>query len=303
MFRSKLLASSLAIMAVAGAGLPAQAALTTIGGTEVGDAVRYVIETDQLGPFGMPMAETIRNGGNGDGGGAGGGGTGGVGGAGADGGTVTGSRLVFNPSVFGFDAEAGLGIGAGTWQGSNGNGNGNGTGATAGAGMNGGSFGLVDRERGGFRVRIEAARDYVITGIGWAEDGFYATQGQNARAGAYAFLKARDPATGELLFRDAPNAAFTGDSADSWDLTSDQTVGDDTSQLNLTVKNILAASATPGDWSWIEKEFANLRVDVAYRPGTNPGGFPSPIPIPASIWLLGSALVSLVTIGRRRAGA
>lgn len=263
MSRSKPLFSLFATV-LALAGTPAFAALSTnFGGNDASDAIRYVTDVSKLGPLGIPTYTST---------------------VGA-GGRQTNADLTFSPDVFGFNASS------------------------SGAGGTTGSVNIspVQTAQGGFKVRIEAAKDFVITGIHWAEDGFYATQGPSAKVGAYAFLRASAPGSAKPLFRDTPNTLFTGDSAGSWDLSSDHAVAGNHGKINLTVKNLLTASAQASDWAWIEKDFANLKVDVAYRPGSNPSGFPggspSPVPIPASIWLLGSALASLATIGRRRAVA
>lgn len=250
------------------AASPAFADITTFGGGDPGDAIRYVTETSKLGPLGTPTYTSTPG----------------------TSGRQTNADLSFSPDLFGFDAESG------------GGGSSDNSGTTTSPQYN---ISPVHTAHGGFKVRIEAAKDYVITGIHWAEDGFYATQGTTAKVAAYAFLRASAPGSNRTLFRDAPNVLFTGDSAGFWDLTSDNPVAGNRGRVNLTVKNLLTASAQGSDWAWIEKDFANLRVDVAYRPGSNPSGFPggAPVPIPASFWLLGSALASLVTIGRRRMSA
>ena len=53
--------------------------------------------------------------------------------------------------------------------------------------------------------------------------------------------------------------------------------------------------------SW-DKLMTALAVDVTYNPDLVPGGEPGPgeIPVPAAIWLLGSGLVGLVGVARRK---
>lgn len=276
MSRNKSFFSLFAMLALASS--PAFAAISHFGGGDPSDAIRYVTETSKLGPLGTPTYNsTLGNDGR-----------------------QTNADLSFSPDLFGFNAESGGGASLG---GGGTDSNGGGTGSMTTSPQY--NISPVHTAHGGFKVRIEAAKDYVITGIHWAEDGFYATQGTTAKVAAYAFLRASAPGSNRTLFRDAPNVLFTGDSAGFWDLTSDNPVAGNRGRVNLTVKNLLTASAQGSDWAWIEKDFANLRVDVAYRPGSNPSGFPggAPVPVPASFWLLGSALASLVTIGRRRMSA
>lgn len=267
MIQPKMTFSLIAAAVLAGTGLSAQASSTTFGGTQQGGVVRFVLDTDTTGAFGTPTYQQFNqsNGGGGQ----------------------TGSSLKFQPEVFRFDAEAGYNPhgGGGKYSGPQGDAN----------------HGAVDRERAGFQVRIEAAKGYEITGIHWSEDGFFDTRGNSANVGASAFLRAQDGTTGEHLFRDAKTVSYHGDNANYWDLSADHTLQGGSGKVDLTVKNILIASAAKtGDFAWIEKDFADLKVSVEQRPGANPGGFPAPVPLPASLWLLGSAIASVVTIGRRR---
>lgn len=51
--------------------------------------------------------------------------------------------------------------------------------------------------------------------------------------------------------------------------------------------------------SW-DKLMTSLLVDVSYDPDLTPGGGPGEVPVPAAIWLLGSGMVGLVGVARRR---
>lgn len=261
MIQTKLPLSLVAAALLTATAAPSQAALTTYGGTSVGDVVRFVLDPGTTGAFGAPQYQQIGTPGE-----------------------SSGSSLSFKPGIFGFDAEAGLGSKTDY--------------AKSGYG------GSVDRARAGFDVRIEAARGYEITNIAWNEDGAYSAQGSGAKVSANAFLRATDATTGGPLFRDAQSVTYNGDNAGNWDLSSYKSVASGTGAVDLRLKDIITASAAkPGDWAWIEKDFGDLRVTVEQKPGSNPGGFPAAVPLPASLWLLGSALASIVTIGRRRSAS
>lgn len=51
--------------------------------------------------------------------------------------------------------------------------------------------------------------------------------------------------------------------------------------------------------SW-DKMMTALLVDVTHDPDLEPGGSPGEVPIPAAMWLLGSGLVGLVGVARRK---
>lgn len=191
----------------------------------------------------------------------------------------TGVDLSFRPAPLSFDA---LSPGAGQ--------------------ANNGSAG-TDHEAVGFTFKATAAPNQTITGVSWREGGVHQVTGDGSWVSAFASLRIEDATTSQVI-GDTKTQTFSASGTGTathggpWDLTVNQDVATNSIEIELTVKDILAASALGNGFAWIEKDFGDLRVDVA------PGFQPAPIPLPASVWLLGSALSGLITIGRRRvAGA
>ncbi|WP_434111193.1 VPLPA-CTERM sorting domain-containing protein [Methylocaldum sp. GT1TLB] len=200
----------------------------------------------------------------------------------------TGVSLNFNPGPLTFDA---LSVGAG--QADNGNGNGNGNG-----------IGQVDTEIAGFTIRATVKPvipDQTITDVSWSQNGVYQVTGDGSWVSAFSSLRIVDPETHQSI-GDTQAETFSAFGADDgtnggpWDLTASNSVAADTVEIELTIKDILAAYAPADGFAWIEKDFGSLRIDVS------PGGAVAPIPVPASVWLLGSALSGLIMIGRRHLG-
>jgi len=192
----------------------------------------------------------------------------------------TGVNLTFTPGPLTFDA-----LSAGTGQ----------------VDMENGSIGSghVDTETVGFTLRATAAPGQTITGVSWSEDGVYQVNGDGSWVSAFTSLRVSDPETIQTV-GDTQVGTFSalgandGTNGGPWDLTVSQSVASDVVEIELTVKDILAAFAPENGFAWIEKDFGGLRIDVV------PGLEPQVIPLPASVWLLGSALSGLIMIGRRR---
>jgi hypothetical protein len=285
MSRSKTFVGAFPALLLALAGTSAQAAVQTIDA----GAVRFILDTGKVsGPWGTPSSESQTTygpvvgdtGATGSNGGVSVGASPGVGGSGSFTQGYTQGSLVFEPDNF--DVVAG----------SNVSGN-------AGNSIQVGKLGL----------RIEVAKDYRITGIHLNEEGFYAALGDDSRVGAFSALTVKDPATRQRLTRASGDATGAGDSSGFWDINLNRALNRQADSLDVKLKNILMAAAGTSGSAFNEKDLAALRVDVAFSQGVNPDGFapspipPSVIPIPASVWLLGSALAGLATIGRRRAVA
>lgn len=177
----------------------------------------------------------------------------------------TGVSLNFNPAPLAFDA-----LSAGT--------------------------GEVDSEISGFTLTATAAPNQRITGVSWSENGVYQVTGDGSWVSAFSSLRVADAETHEAIGDtgvETFSALGTNDGANGgpWGLTVNQAIAGNRVEIELTVKDILAAYAPESGFAWIEKDFGGLRVDVA------------PIPLPASVWLLGSAVFGLIMIGRRRSGS
>jgi hypothetical protein len=156
--------------------------------------------------------------------------------------------------------------------------------------------GQVDTEITGFTLRATAAPNQMITGLSWSQNGVYQATGDGSWVSAFSSLRVADAETHEAIGdtgAETFSALGTNDGANGgpWDLTVNQDIAGREVEIELTVKDILAAYAPENGFAWIEKDFGGLRVDVA------------PIPLPASVWLLGSALFGLIMIGRRRSGS
>jgi hypothetical protein len=141
-------------------------------------------------------------------------------------------------------------------------------------------------------VTFKADPGMKITTLGFFEKGGYVRQGGSAAtyAGGSIVVNAGTPTT----FVPVPvgtNDQGTAGVTD-WDVGLTNPVGfvvnGDTATVVVT--NILAAITAPGsqDVALIWKNLAALRVEVA------------PVPLPPALWMLGSALVGLVTVGRRK---
>jgi|GEM_PF-1865015 len=159
--------------------------------------------------------------------------------------------------------------------------------------------GQVDTEIVGFTLRATAAPGQTIAGVSWSESGVYQVIGDGSWVSAFASLQVADPETSQPV-GEAQVGTFSalgasdGLNGGPWELSVSQGVASDAVEIELTVKDILAAFAPENGLAWIEKDFGGLRIDVV------PGLQPAPIPLPASVWLLGSALSGLIMIGRRR---
>ncbi|HYE35115.1 VPLPA-CTERM sorting domain-containing protein [Methylocaldum sp.] len=187
----------------------------------------------------------------------------------------TGVNLNFRPDPLTFQA---LSMGSGQVD--------NGTNGPIGTGQ-------VDAETVGFTLKVTAAPNHFITGVTWSNEGVYQVTGEGTGVSAFASLRVADPETLQTI-GDTQAETFSafgandGTDGSPWDLTVSQSLASGPLEIDLTVKDILAAFAPENGFAWIEKDFGGLSVDVAL------------IPLPASVWLLGTALSALITIGRRR---
>jgi hypothetical protein len=159
--------------------------------------------------------------------------------------------------------------------------------------------GQVDTEIVGFTLRAAAAPGQTIAGVSWTESGVYQVNGEGAWVSAFASLQVTDPLISQPVGESQVGTfsalgANDGANGGPWEVAVSQEAPFDAVEIELTVKDILAAFAPENGLAWIEKDFGNLTIDFV------PGLSPDVIPLPASVWLLGSALSGLIMIGRRR---
>lgn len=147
-----------------------------------------------------------------------------------------------------------------------------------------------------FNVRVVAKNGANLSNASLSESGQYVLNSSGeAFVNATGTLTARDTNNPSTELTDTIAAAIgtfdpTGLSSATWAASA----GLDLAQLAtgdamINIGNILLAGAfNLGDIAIIQKNFVQLTVDVAA------------VPIPAAIWLFGSALVGLTATGRRR---
>jgi len=136
---------------------------------------------------------------------------------------------------------------------------------------------------------ITAPVNYVITKLTYKETASFSLENQSFVAATGSI--AAGGQTKNLGLNSASIASEGADSAGDWNLgaTFDFAVGDGVSELLVTVSNSLVAIATgaTGDAS-VTKTSAYVEAELSF------------VPIPPAVFLLGSALMGLVVVGRRR---
>ena len=116
--------------------------------------------------------------------------------------------------------------------------------------------------------------------------------GQNNGSTNFAANIATSASTGAGSVGDQPGNLFNGQLADATGRVTYGLIGQ-----ALTLFQIGFDAGTGGDLN-VRNTFLNFSFDGA---ALNYGGGTAPIPIPAGLWLLGSALLGLVGVSRRRA--
>lgn len=144
-------------------------------------------------------------------------------------------------------------------------------------------------------VTFLADPGYKITSISFTEAGKYLRVGNGA--GTYAGGSMTVNGGTAKSFVPVPaSASGIGPAVETdWHVGTGSPVGPvvfavNSSNAIVTITNVLAAAIqSAGDYSKIWK--SDVKIEVGY----------APVPLPPALWMLGSALVGLVTVGRRKA--
>ncbi|MCC6202290.1 MAG: hypothetical protein IT494_04725 [Gammaproteobacteria bacterium] len=142
------------------------------------------------------------------------------------------------------------------------------------------SFGLFTQATDTMVLTINAPDGYKITKITYSEGGSGSSSG-----GGISFAVASVIINGSAI--EPISRAFLGGSG-SWDADTSVSFTSPLTSAVLSVTNTLAAFGGGGG-AIIAKEWANVEANIA------------PVPVPPAVWMLASAIVGLVTIGRRKA--
>lgn len=128
-------------------------------------------------------------------------------------------------------------------------------------------------------LTINAPTGFKITKITYSEGGT-----GSASSGGVSFAVASVIVNGSAI--EPISRAFLGGSG-GWDAETSVSFTTDITSATLSVTNTLAAFGGGGSAA-IAKTFANVSAEIA------------PIPVPPAVWMLGSAIIGLATVGRRK---
>lgn len=100
-------------------------------------------------------------------------------------------------------------------------------------------------------------------------------------------------ATGSITADGTPKNFLTqlfipNTSESDWSITGSVNIANKDSIAVSIVNSLFAAAFLPTDLAYVEKTGASISVDIA------------PVPVPPAVWMLGSAIVGLATVGRRK---
>jgi hypothetical protein len=133
-----------------------------------------------------------------------------------------------------------------------------------------------------FSFLVTAPTGYKITKVTYSESGNGETTGGVAMA------------TGSITADGIPKNFLTqlfmpNTGLSDWSIGGSVDIANKDSVAVSIVNSLFAVAFGPGQVATISKTGASISVDVA------------PIPLPPAVWMLGSAIVGLVTVGRRKA--
>ena len=138
-----------------------------------------------------------------------------------------------------------------------------------------------------FTVTFKADPGYKITDLTYGESGAFFRQGTGAVTYVSGSMSVNGSgAQGFTEFPTFVNGA--GTKAGAWRIDP-ITVSVNGDSATVVVSDVLAALSGANDFAFITKALAKVKVDV------------TAVPLPPALWMLGSALVGLVTVGRRGA--
>jgi hypothetical protein len=115
----------------------------------------------------------------------------------------------------------------------------------------------------------------------------------HAKVGVGGQIRALDVATQDEVTSQISHAAFATTADDFTTTNWTGTASVDTTSLSskaitLTIQNLLfAVSPTVGDYAFVEKKFAGLKVST------------SAVPLPAAVWLFGAALFGFLSVSKK----
>lgn len=132
-----------------------------------------------------------------------------------------------------------------------------------------------------FSFTVTAPTGFKITKITYTESGKGETT--NGVAAATGSITADGTPKNFLTQLFIPNT-----SESDWSITGSVNVANKDSIAVSIVNSLFAAAFLPTDLAYVEKTGASISVDIA------------PVPVPPAVWMLGSAIVGLATVGRRK---
>lgn len=153
------------------------------------------------------------------------------------------------------------------------------------------TIGLSDFTADGSSPLTMSALDtlsFVVT----APTGFTITRVSYTESGSGATTNGVALATGSLTADGVPRnfltQLFLPNNSGDWSISGNIDIANKDSIAVTLVNSLFAVALTDSDIAYVTKTGATVSVDVA------------PVPLPPALWMLGSALVGLATVGRRR---
>ena len=139
--------------------------------------------------------------------------------------------------------------------------------------------GLFTQATDTMTLTITAPAGFKITKISYSEGGTGSASG-----GGVSFAVASVIVNGSAA---EPIARVFAGGSGGWDADTSISFSEIVTSASLSVTNTLAAFGGAGAAS-ITKSFASLSADIA------------PVPVPPAVWMLGSAIIGLATVARRK---